>query len=364
MHLGHPVAQRVHDQLHRVRVAHVEGVAGAGVVHVVALVVLDEAVVGRVVDALEAQRRAEVVALGGVVVDDVEDDLDAGGVHRLHHRLELLHLLAEPAGGVVGVRREEAEGVVAPVVAQALVEQRGVLDELVHRHQLDRGHAELLQVGGDRRVRETGVRPALLLRHVGVQLREALDVRLVDEGLVVGDGEAAVALPVEERVDHHAVRHVRGGVVVVLAVLLTEVVGEQRLVPLDVAAGRLGVGVEEQLVGVAAQAVLGVPRAVDAVAVALAGLHGRDVAVPHVGVDLGDLELRLDELAGVVGVGLEQAQLDALGDLAEDREVGAAAVERRAEGVRRARPGFRHGSTLPAHPGCVDDSSTPVGGRR
>ena len=58
VHLGDPVAQRVHDQLQRVRVAHVEGVAGAGVVHVVALVVLDEAVVGRVVDALEAQRRA------------------------------------------------------------------------------------------------------------------------------------------------------------------------------------------------------------------------------------------------------------------------------------------------------------------
>ena len=158
------------------------------------------------------------------------------------------------AGGVVGVRREEAEGVVAPVVAQALVEQRGVLDELVHRHQLDRGDAELLQVRGDRRVREPGVRPALLLRHVGVQLGEALDVRLVDEGLVVGDGEAAVALPVEERVDDHAVRHVRGGVVVVRAVLVAEVVGEQRLVPLDLAAGRLGVGVEEQLVGVAAQA--------------------------------------------------------------------------------------------------------------
>ena len=268
-----------------------------------------------------------------------------------------------PAGGVVGVRREEAEGVVAPVVAQALVEQRGVLDELVHRHQLDRGHAELLQVGGDRRVREAGVRPALLLRHVGVQLGEALDVRLVDEGLVVGDGEAAVALPVEERVDDHAVGHVRGGVVVVLAVLLAEVVGEQRLVPLDLAAGRLGVGVEEQLVGVAAQALGRVPRAVDAVAVALAGLHRRDVAVPHVGVDLGDLELRLDELPGVVGVGLEQAQLDALGDLAEDREVGAAAVERRAEGVRRARPGLRHAHDATGATG-VDDSSTPVGGRR
>ena len=36
----------------------------------------------------------EVVAFGGVVVDDVEDDFDPRVVQRLHHLLELLHLLA------------------------------------------------------------------------------------------------------------------------------------------------------------------------------------------------------------------------------------------------------------------------------
>ena len=55
VHLGHPVAQRVHDQLQRVGVPDVEGVPGAGVVHVVAQVVVDEPVVRRVVEALEAQ---------------------------------------------------------------------------------------------------------------------------------------------------------------------------------------------------------------------------------------------------------------------------------------------------------------------
>ena len=77
VHLGDPVAQRVHDQLQRVRVADVEAVAGAGVVHVVARVVVDQPVVGGVVDAAKRQRRAQVVALRGVVVDHVEDDLDA-----------------------------------------------------------------------------------------------------------------------------------------------------------------------------------------------------------------------------------------------------------------------------------------------
>ena len=34
---------------------------------------------------LKREHRAEVIALAGVVVDHVEDHLDAGGVERLHH---------------------------------------------------------------------------------------------------------------------------------------------------------------------------------------------------------------------------------------------------------------------------------------
>src|SRR5581483_12519882 len=60
VHLEHPVAEAVHDELQRPRVRHVQRVAAARVVHVVAAV--DEPVVGGVVDAAEAQRRAEVVA--------------------------------------------------------------------------------------------------------------------------------------------------------------------------------------------------------------------------------------------------------------------------------------------------------------
>ena len=158
--------------------------------------------------------------------------------------------LAQLAGG--GVRRvggEEREGVVAPVVAQPLVEQRAVLDELVDRHQLDGRDAELLEVLGDRRVREAGVRAAQVVGEVGVELGQPLDVGLVDERLVVGDVEAPVTLPVEERVDHDAVRHVGAGVVVVAGVGVAEGVAEQGLVPVDLAAGGLGVGSSRSLLG-------------------------------------------------------------------------------------------------------------------
>ena len=61
----------------------VQGIAGTAKVLVVAAVFGDEPVVGGVVEALERERRSQVVALGGVVVDHVEDYFEARGVQAL-----------------------------------------------------------------------------------------------------------------------------------------------------------------------------------------------------------------------------------------------------------------------------------------
>ena len=98
VHLGDPVPQRVHDQLQGPRVARVQRVPAAGRVHVQPRVGRVQPVVRRVVQPAEAQRRAGVVALGGVVEHHVEQDLDPGRVQRVHHRLELGHLAAGPPG--------------------------------------------------------------------------------------------------------------------------------------------------------------------------------------------------------------------------------------------------------------------------
>ena len=71
----------------------------------------------------------------------------------------------------------------------------------------------------------------------------------------------------------------------------------------------------------------------DAVAVALAGADVRQVAVPDEGVDLAQRGTRVSVRRVVV----EQAQLDRLGDLAEQREVGAGAVVGGAERIRGTR---------------------------
>jgi hypothetical protein len=94
VHLGDPVAQAVHEQLQRMRMHHVERVAAAGEIHVVPRIARHDPVVGEIVDAAERERRAGVIALRGVVVDHVEDHLDAGVVQILDHLLELAHHIA------------------------------------------------------------------------------------------------------------------------------------------------------------------------------------------------------------------------------------------------------------------------------
>ena len=84
MHLADPIAQAVEDQPPDDRFVGVQCVAAAGVIGVARLVVRKN-VVGLVGQAAKADRGAAVVAFGGVIVDDVEDDLDPGAVQRLDH---------------------------------------------------------------------------------------------------------------------------------------------------------------------------------------------------------------------------------------------------------------------------------------
>jgi hypothetical protein len=206
----------------------------------------------------------------------------------------------------------------------------------VHGHQFDGGDAELLQVRDDGRVRHAGVRAALFLGDLRVQLGEALDVGLVDHRLVVGNPQVLVTVPVEERVNDHAHHHVAGRVLVVSGLRLAQVVREQRRIPVHLAVDGLGVRVQQELVGVEAVAGGRIIGAVDPVAVLLARLDLRDVAVPHVPVHFVQRD------AGFLAVVGEEAQFHFFCSFAEQGKVGAGPIERGAKGISRSRPDFHN----------------------
>src|SRR5262249_5807135 len=111
--------------------------------------------------------------------------------------------------------------------------------------------------------------------------------------------------------------------------------------------------VDQELRRVEPLAGLRLVRAVDAVAVPLAGPDAGQVAVP---VEDGAVD-HLDDLLAVVLV--EQAELDALGVLGEEREVRALAVPHRPERERPAGPDLpqRRSSTVFAAKSATSSTS-------
>ena len=110
------------------------------------------------------------------------------------------------------MRREEADGVVAPVVAQAFFLQEAVVDELVDRHKFDGGDAELPQIFDDRWICEARVGSTDVRRHVQVEIGHATHMGFVDYRIMVGDVRMLVVAPVEIRIDHGRFHGMRRGI--------------------------------------------------------------------------------------------------------------------------------------------------------
>ncbi len=208
VHLHDPVAQGVEDEVADDRVRRVDRLPRAGEVAIEALVGV-QPVVDRVVDAPEPHRRSQLVAFARVVEDHVEDHFETRPVKGADHLLELQHLRAVLVDARVrGLGSEEAEGIVAPEVLQALARARvdprqGVLVEFLDGHQLDRGDPQIFQVRD--LLDQAAVRPGESDAAAGID-GVAADVELVDDRRCPRVAEGLVTLPVEVRVGDDALR--------------------------------------------------------------------------------------------------------------------------------------------------------------
>jgi len=225
----------------------------------------------------------------------------------------------------------------------------------VHRQQLDGGHPQPLEVVDHRRAAQCRVGAAQRGRHVGVGHGEAAHVHLTDHHVLPRDHGAAVVTPGEGRFEHAALGHERRAVAAVerkVLALAADRVAVERVAPAQLAHQVLRIGVEHQLVGVEAVALLRLVGAVHPVAVGLAGARLGQVAVPHA---IGAVAQRnaLQLLAAAI---VEKAQLDLLGVLREESEVDALPVPGGAARVRPPGPdgGDGGGSGVPGcHPMAV-----------
>src|SRR5207248_11450311 len=103
----------------------------------------------------------------------------------------------------------------------------------------------------------------------------------------------------------YAARHERGAVRATRRqVVLVQLVRIDGLVPFRVALDGAGIGIEQELGWIAAQPLLRLPRAVDAIPIALAGLDADEIPVPDEAGALGERQPLL------VAILVEEAELD------------------------------------------------------
>ena len=180
--------------------------------------------------------------------------------------------------GVRRVRREEAERRIAPIVAEFEVFEVRLRRRRVHGKKLDRRDSQIGEALDGGGVRESRVRAAQVLRDVGHELREALDVRLVEHGVSprsarLGGWQRAVVVGHHDRAGHEG-----GGIGAVTVRVEHACAGRRRFC--DDAVEPPAVGVEQELRLVVAVAALGRPGPRRAEAIALAGRDPLDKAVP------------------------------------------------------------------------------------
>lgn len=317
-----PVAQRIHHHLQHARMRQVERIAAARVVDVVALLARHQPVVARVVQPAERQRRPQLVAFAGVVEHHVEQHLDA---RRVQPPDRHLHLVQGGRRQVSRLRREERQRAVAPVVAQAALDQEAVLQEGVHGQQLHRRHTQRSQMLDEDRIGQGRKGAALGRQQIVAQHRCAAHVHLVDHRARPRRVGPHIVAPVERLVRHHGLG--AGGCAVApverqIGAGGVQAIAEQRIGPAQRAHQAAGIGVEQQLVRIEAVAAIRLPRAVGTVAVDQARFHAGQVAVPDFIGALRQWQARQLLAAG----GVEQAEIDAGGVGREDGEIDAQAV--------------------------------------
>ena len=273
-----PTAQAVHHQAQHQWLVQVEHIAAAGPVDVARAVVRQQVVVQRVVDAAQRQRGAGFVGLGRVVEHHIQHHLKAGGMQRIDHGTAFVAGVFGGAGVAV-FRRGPAYGVVAPVVAQAQLQQARFVGPLRQRHQAHGGDAQALQVGDGRGVRQAGVGAAQRLGHTRVQRGEGLQVQFVQHAAGRVDlrprglqrGRVCQRKGFERGGGVVARVGLRGVVGAVAQVDVVAVVAAQHLA---------GIRVQQQLGGVETLALGRVPGAVHPVAVHRAGRQAGHEAAP------------------------------------------------------------------------------------
>ena len=215
-----------------------------------------------------------------MVVDHVEDHLDARRVKFLHHRAKACDTLRAE---IARFGREKPDGVVAPVIAQTARNQKSVVEKAVNRQQFNRGDAQLLQMLYHGIRGEPLIAAAQSRRHAGMFAGQAFDMRLINQAVSKVAVDRAIGRGEKRRVRHHRFRDIGRTVNRAERQVLARgvrIIAQKRLVVDEHTAHLAGVRVQQQFVGVEAVALFGRIGTVRAKSIRRTRCYTRRIAMP------------------------------------------------------------------------------------
>lgn len=111
-----------------------------------------------------------------MVVDNIQNDFETVCMKLVDHGLEFVCSVGTK---IARLWREEANGIVAPIVAQPLLNQVAIVDEGMDRQKLGGCDAERAQIGGNGGMGQARKGAPVNLRYQRVTLRKSLYVHLI-----------------------------------------------------------------------------------------------------------------------------------------------------------------------------------------
>ena len=115
MHLFHPIAQRIHNQLNHARVFHIKRRAATGRVFVITRIIPAQSVINGIVYTAERQGNPHLVAFARVVIDNVHKNLYSGIMKDTNHILDFAKIRT---CHIKRVRCKITDRIVSPIVMQ------------------------------------------------------------------------------------------------------------------------------------------------------------------------------------------------------------------------------------------------------
>src|SRR5438552_3492613 len=333
VHFFDPISETVCNHLDHARMAQVQCVSGAGIVYVVTLVVRQETVVTRVVDAFKAKRCSVLIALCRVVVNDVENHFQPRFVDLRDHFFEFAKYINR-GSRVSRIRCKKTDSVISPVVREFLFYQLTLINERVYGQQLHRRHTERLYVCKDILRSQPCIRSAQLLGDRWMHFCVTAHVHFINHGNVPGNlASASPSCPVEVGINDGAFRHEWGAVSFVKSGVVAgfHLIAEKGCIPCQASHVREGARIEQELVRIESVSSTRFIRSMHAKTVRGARTDIRQITMPNlVGVFRKGNTLDL-----AFALSVEDRDLNFRGVCRKQREIGSFSIPRRSSRMRR-----------------------------